>query len=310
MAGTAGPRPSARVRIPGRPRAGYNGRMNTTAGHPVRVGCSAWTYPDWVGPFYPPGLDSGESLEYYADRFHAVEVDSTFYRAPTARMTRSWHDRTPDGFRFVLKVPRTITHEKMLKGCEEEVDRFLAALGPLGPKLGCVLLQMGYFNRWAFGTLDEFLEALDAFLGRWPTSRVPLAVEVRNPRWVGPELAAVLREHDACLTLTAQSWMPTPREVAERIDPVTGPLVLVRLLGDRQAIERIATTWDRIVVDRSAELAGTAEVLRDLASRVPAYAFATNHYAGHSPETARQLRALLQIPEPVPPERPRRTLFD
>ena len=104
--------------------------------------------------------------------------------------------------------------------------------------------------------------------------------------------------------------MPTPRQVAERIDPVTGPLAFVRLLGDRQAIERVTSTWDRVVIDRSDELAETAGVLRELSARVPVYVFANNHYAGHSPETARQLRALLQIPEPVPPERPRRTLFD
>ena len=176
--------------------------MNTDDGHPILIGCSGWSYPDWEGPFYPPGPDAGDYLEYYADRFPAVEVDSTFYRPPTARMVRSWRDRTPEGFRFALKVPRVITHEKMLKGCDEEVDGFLSSIEPLGPKLGCALLQMGYFNRSAFGTLEAFLDVLDAFLGRWPTRRVPLAVEVRNARWVGPELAAVLQEHDACLTLT------------------------------------------------------------------------------------------------------------
>ena len=101
-----------------------------------------------------------------------------------------------------------------------------------------------------------------------------------------------------------------PAEVAAKLDPVTGPFSFVRLIGDREAIEKITTTWDKIVVDRSTGLVETAGVIRDVARRVPVVVFANNHYAGYSPETVRQLRGLLKIPEPQPPERPRTTLFD
>jgi uncharacterized protein YecE (DUF72 family) len=94
------------------------------------------------------------------------------------------------------------------------------------------------------------------------------------------------------------------------VDPVTGPFSLVRLLGDREAIEKVTTTWGKIVVDRSAGLAETAEVIRSMAGRVPVAVFINNHFAGHSPATARDLRRLLGLPEPVPPQRPRTTLFD
>jgi uncharacterized protein YecE (DUF72 family) len=120
----------------------------------------------------------------------------------------------------------------------------------------------------------------------------------------------VLRDHQTALTLTEQTWMPRPSEVAKSIDPVTGPFTLVRLLGDREAIEKVATTWDKIVVDRTNDLAETAEVIRSMADRVPVTVFINNHYAGHSPGTAKDLRGLLEIPEPVPPKRPRTTLFD
>ena len=85
---------------------------------------------------------------------------------------------------------------------------------------------------------------------------------------------------------------------------------IVRLIGDREAIEKVATTWDRVVVDRSAELAETARVIRTLVGRVPVAVFVNNHYAGHAPSTVRDLRGLLGQPDPVPPERPRTTLFD
>ncbi len=283
--------------------------MDETA-NPIWIGCSGWSYPDWAGPFYPEGMAAGEYLEWYADRFPIVEVDSTFYRVPSKGMVQGWKDRTPDGFRFALKVPQAITHQKMLKGSEAEVDGFVASILPLGKKLTAALLQLGYFNRGAFGSLDEFLDVLDPFLARWPHDQVPLAVEVRNPRWVTPKLAEVLRDHGAALTLTEQTWMPRPSEVARLVDPVTGPLGFVRLLGDRESIEKVTTTWDKVVVDRSADLAENVEVIRSMADRVPVAVFLNNHYAGHSPATARDLRKLLGQPEPAPPQRPRTTLFD
>ncbi len=280
------------------------------ATNPIWIGCSGWSYPDWSGPFYPEGMAADEYLSWYAGRFPIVEVDSTFYRIPSKGMVRGWRDKTPDGFRFALKVPQVITHQKQLRDCQAEVDAFVASLEPLGDKLTAALLQLGYFNRGAFASIDAFLEVLDKFLDHWPTREVPLAVEVRNPRWVVPKLTEVLRDHNAALTLTDQTWMPRPAEVVERLDPVTGPLGFVRLLGDREAIEKITTTWDQVVVDRSADLVATAGVIRGMAERVPVAVFANNHFAGHSPSTARELRRLLHLPEPTPPPRVRTTLFD
>ncbi len=282
----------------------------TSHDHPILIGCSGWSYPDWVGPFYPDGLDSGEFLEFYADRFPVVEVDSTFYRVPTAKMVRGWRDRTPDPFRFALKVPRAITHDKALRDCAAEVEEFTASLAPLGPKLTCALLQLGYFNRTAFEDQDEFLRVLAGFLADWPMDRVPLAVEIRNPRWMNEAFVETLRAHGASLTLTDQKWMPTPAQIVSTLDPITGPLAFVRLLGDREGIERITSTWGQIVVDRSESLTELAAVVDALARRVPVVVFANNHYAGHSPETARQLRRLLGQPDPAIPDRPRTTLFD
>ena len=278
--------------------------------NPIWIGCSGWSYADWEGPFYPEGMASGEYLEWYADRFPIVEVDSTFYRVPSKAMVRGWYSRTPKDFRFALKVPQMITHQKQLRGVEAEVDEFVAAILPLGEKLTVALLQLGYFNRGAFASLDDFLGVLDPFLAHWPHQEVPLAVEVRNPRWVSPKLVEVLRDHHTTLTLTDQTWMPKPSEVIKQVDPVTGPVGFVRLLGDRESIEKVTTTWGKIVLDRSSDLLATAEVVQTMAERVPVAVFLNNHYAGHSPASARDLRKLLGQDEPAPPQRPRTTLFD
>src|SRR5947209_2361824 len=149
------------------PQFAYNRGMSEQP-HSILIGCSGWSYPDWEGAFYPEGMRAGEYLEYYADRFPIVEVDSTFYRVPTARMVRGWRDRTPDDFKFALKVPQAITHQKQLRDCGREVEEFVASIEPLGAKTFCALLQMGYFNRGAFGSLEEFLDVLDDFLASWP----------------------------------------------------------------------------------------------------------------------------------------------
>ena len=98
----------------------------------LNLGTSSWSSRDWVGPFYPEGMKSGDFLSHYANRYGTVEVDSTFYRIPSASFCRKWVKDTPDHFRFALKVTRTITHDHVLEGCEEEWGNYLMAVEELG----------------------------------------------------------------------------------------------------------------------------------------------------------------------------------
>jgi len=150
--------------------------------HPILIGCCTWSFPDWEGVLYPDGMKPGEFLEYYADRFPIVEADSTFYGVPTPRAVRSWKTRTPTDFKFTAKVPKAITHTKRLQDCKAEVQEFVSSILYLEDKLAAALLQLGYFNKGAFGSLEAFLDVLGPFLAEWPHERVPLAVEVRNPK--------------------------------------------------------------------------------------------------------------------------------
>jgi uncharacterized protein YecE (DUF72 family) len=92
---------------------------------PVRVGTCGWSYKEWTGTVYPPGLPPAEQLPYLAQQFPVVEVDATFYRSPSPKIVQGWRDRTPPGFRFSLKVPQSITHENVLLDCRAEVEAFL-----------------------------------------------------------------------------------------------------------------------------------------------------------------------------------------
>jgi hypothetical protein len=101
--------------------------------------------------------------------------------------------------------------------------------------------------------------------------------------------------------LADQAWMLAPLDVVHRHDVVTGPFAYVRLLGDRAAVEAATETLDRIVIDRSGQVRADALAIRKLEERVPVVAFVNNHFAAYAPQTAAELRAVLE--ETGPPGR-------
>src|SRR5438309_4811938 len=96
----------------------------------IVLGTSGWDYPEWVGRVYPRHGVS-DRLKFYSQLFPIVEVNSTFYRLPPVEVAASWARRTPHRFRFTVKFPQTITHERRLVGVDEELGRFLKVLAPL-----------------------------------------------------------------------------------------------------------------------------------------------------------------------------------
>ena len=258
----------------------------------IRLGTSAFTAAGWEGTFYPAGMKPAEYLSYYATKFDTVEVDSTFYRTPAISTVKGWYAKTPPGFLFAAKVPQVITHEKALADCDEEFHLFLKAMDCLGEKLGPLLLQFGYFNKKAFASVDEFLARLAPFLKKIPKG-YRFAVEIRNKNWLVPALIDALRERRVALALIDQVWMPRPKQIFARLDPITADFAYVRWLGDRKGIEEKTKTWDKIIVNRTADLGEWVEVLKKVRERkIQILAFANNHYAGYGPGTIEEFREL------------------
>lgn len=271
--------------------------MSDPTAQPILCGTTAWSFKDWVGSIYPVGTESRDYLQYYAKHYPIVEVDSSFYAVPRVSVVERWGQVTPDAFRFSLKVPREVTHERVLVDCEEVMEAFLSAIEPLGEKLLCVLLQFGYFNRQKFSSPKGFYERLDGFLGQY-ASRVPMVCEIRNKWWLKAEYFEILRRHKVAAALIEQSWMPGIDLVAGKHPALTADFAYVRLLGDRQGIEEITTTWDQVVIDRGEDLARVATTLREIAKTTAVYTFVNNHYAGYAPQTIRELRAELDADAP------------
>ena len=237
-------------------------------------------------------MPAAKYLAHYAESYKVVEVDSTFYHAPSRKTVEGWRDKTPASFGFSLKVPQSITHEKILVDCQAELEGFLAAARVLGEKLLCCVLQFGYFNRTKFDSGEAFLERLQPFLAAWPTD-VPVAVEIRNKTWISSAFLDCLRSHKASFVLTDQAWMPTPASLLQNFDVNTGPLAYVRLLGDRNEVDKLTTKLDRVVIDRIEQIRLDALAIKILQKSVPVLVFVNNHFAGYAPQTIKELQAEL-----------------
>jgi len=134
----------------------------------IRLGTSSFTADGWNGSFYPKGMKSADYLRYYSSRFDTVEVDSTFYRCPTIEAFRNWALKTPPGFIFSLKIPRTITHEKVLVECDKEFEEFVSTAHALGEKLGPIVFQFPFFNDLIFSSNVQFVARLQGFFKKLP----------------------------------------------------------------------------------------------------------------------------------------------
>ena len=194
----------------------------------VFVGVSGFSYSSWVGRFYPQGLRSEEFLGYYSKYLKSVEINSSFYAAPSAAMIKSWSAKTDEVFRFAFKAPRLITHIlKLGEGAPEASKKLSSTLGHLGPRLGPVLFQLPPFSKLNQNLLAKFLSE---------TSDIrPKVFEFRHPSWFTESIYSLLDEHGAgfCIADT-EDFEPTFR--------VTGKLAYFRLRKDSYD-ERAIDIW-------------------------------------------------------------------
>jgi uncharacterized protein YecE (DUF72 family) len=127
----------------------------------LHVGCAMWTYPPWQGRYLPRSLPQRERLSAYATWCNAVEGNTTFYATPALDTVKSWAAQTSPDFRFILKLPRQVTHEMRLAGADGPLRAFLAAIEPLGERAHSLWIQLPpSFGPGGVGTLDGFLRRL------------------------------------------------------------------------------------------------------------------------------------------------------
>jgi len=267
----------------------------------IRLGTSAWSYVDWKGVLYPGTLPQTQWLAWYARFFNAVEVDSTFYHAPSPRVTAHWLDSTPESFRFTVKLSRVITHEHRLRDCGAPLTQFLAGLEPLRPKLGSVLVQLPptFHPAHDDDALRRFVRALPR---EWP-----FAIEFRDTAWHHrPRVVGWLREAGVCWAWTDTEPYSHEAEGAFEWLPQTADFLYIRLLGDlgtkfhRDGTRRIER-YDHLFWKRNRAVRNWAARVRHYLGECRAiHLFAANHFEGCSPMTAVRLARGLGLPNRLP----------
>jgi uncharacterized protein YecE (DUF72 family) len=285
----------------------------------IVVGTSSWADPGFVEEWYPPDLPARERLPYYAERFEAVEVNSTFYAVPAQSTVARWARQTPDGFTFDIKLHRLLSRHsagcsslpkdlrdavrttprgrvKLTAALERSLaDAMLDAVAPLveAGKLASFLLQLSP----AFGPRDHGLDELVPLLERLDPH--PLAVELRHAGWT--------REHRVQGTLDwfeahGAAWVATdmPRgdhmTIMPPVDAVTARVAYFRAHGrnlegyvhGRSVAERFGYDYSDEelgeIGERARELAGQAEEVRLMFN---------NNRGADAPRAAARMRELL-----------------
>lgn len=152
----------------------------------ARIGTVGWAIPKALRGELPA---EGSLLERYAARFDCVELDSTFYRLPRRSTLERWRDATPPGFRFAVKLPRSITHEAALRGTRRELGDFVDLCRGFGNKLGPLLVQLPGSLELDPRTCGSFLAALRSL------HPGPVVMEPRHPSFFTPRAEALLARH-------------------------------------------------------------------------------------------------------------------
>ncbi len=252
----------------------------------IRIGTSGYSFADWVGPFYPEGIQKGKMLDFYAGHFETVEINSTYYRIPDKYVFYHLDKKTPGEFEFIAKLNKDTTHAAVRK--VEAVDSLLAALTPLidAGKLKGLLAQFP----WGFKWNDRNIAYLTEVRNR--CGAIPLFVEFRHASWDREEVYDSLRKEGIGYCCVDEPALPG---LVGRQSISTTDTGYVRFHGRNEL-----TWWNSAQGDRydylynEKELEDWLERLRELRNRTTkTYIFFNNCHQGHAVKNAKMLIEML-----------------
>jgi uncharacterized protein YecE (DUF72 family) len=249
------------------------------------IGCSGWSYEGWKGSFYPKDMESKDYLSYYSKFFKFVEIDSTYYQIPSRSSVRGWKDKTPEDFKFSLKFPKVITHEKKLEDIVKPLSILFYSLEPLIEKTLTLLIQLPPFlsEKKGFGPLQAMVRYLD--------KRFRYSLEVRHSSWFNDNVYDFLKDNNISLVWSIRDKLQTP-------SILTSDQVYIRFIGDRSISEM---DFGKIVKNRRNEMLEYVKRVRETQnenSNIHDVLIAfNNHFAGFGPQSANDFLKLMNMSE-------------
>jgi uncharacterized protein YecE (DUF72 family) len=254
----------------------------------VIVGTSGYSFPDWKGTFYPERIRNEDMLAFYAREFRAVEVNTSYYRMPEPKLFARMLDRTPDGFEFMVKGYKGMTHDRAEWRSADLCTPFLDALAPLreAKRFAGVLLQFPM----SFRNNEESRRHVRDLREGLP--ELPLFVEFRRDEWNRDPVFRYLEQLDVGWCSVDEPDLPGLLPPVHQVTNGTG---YVRLHGRNRE-----SWWGKSGKDRydylysKSELEDWVRKIRAMLSRTDrTFVFFNNCYAGQAADNARVMQELL-----------------
>lgn len=240
----------------------------------IFIGTAGWSIPRAAAGHF---RGEGTHLRRYAQVLPCAEINSSFHRPHAAETYRRWAASTPPSFRFAVKIPRTVTHDRELRATRPLLERFLEESAGLGRKRGPLLVQLPPSLAFDRRVATRFLDLLRAhFDGH-------VVCEPRHPTWFAPAADALLVGYEVARVAAD----PPPAPGAERPGGWSG-LMYYRLHGSPRKY------WSRYDADALTQL---ADALRRVPPRVDAWCVFDNTASGAALENAYELVRFLGAPE-------------
>lgn len=254
----------------------------------IAVGCQGWNYKDWISKvgedtiFYPRGTKPEEMLKLYAEIFETIEVDSTFYAIPPSSTIENWYQKTPETFKFSLKMPQEISHTHELRELSYIIlENFCERIRGLKEKLACVLIQLPP----TFDGTKQNAQSLREFIKQLPAD-INFAVEFRQRDWMIEWTFQELETHNVALCFCEGSWIPRQLMFAA-IHKIKNNFAYIRFMGERDL-----TSFDKIYRNEDTLLKIWKEQIADIQAE-KIYVYFSNFFEGNAPISSNKLKKIL-----------------
>ena len=261
----------------------------------IKVGTSGFSFPDWKGPVYPPGIRERDMLSFYEKElgFNVLEVNFTYYTLPSQKSLAGMAQKTSENFEFVVKSFKGMTHETWDKETHARVDhretfkKFKYGLVPLieAKKLACVLAQFpyGYFpNRENLSYLEKFKEEM---------GDIPLVVEFRNKAWFKEGTFQLLEKKEIGFCVVDEPKLPQLMPYHPR---ATSEIGYFRFHGRNPNWFNVPMKVRYDYLYREEELKEFVPGIKDISKRTAkTLIFFNNCYSGSAAKNAAQMAKLL-----------------
>jgi uncharacterized protein YecE (DUF72 family) len=169
----------------------------------LRIGTAGWTIGRDVREQFPA---EGSQLQRHSQRLSAVEINTSFYRPHKPATWQRWAEEVPEDFRFSVKTPQVITHDKRLAGCATEVKTFVKEVSHLGERLAVILIQLPPSLAWELRVAGRFFKLWRA------STAVATVCEPRHASWFTPDADQMLVDYKIGRVAADPPPVPEARE--------------------------------------------------------------------------------------------------